>query len=699
MKLTRFKVTNFRSVDDSGWIEVDAVTALIGVNESGKTNLLLPLWKLNPARDGEIQQTSDFPKTMFGQIRADPGEYPFIMAEFAADDAAKRIARIAGIAPEAAQVVQVTRLFDGNYQVCFPEYTRETTAPTQWVREKLNVTAQKVEEGSALKQEESLQRSLVSDISRAADELPEKETMSSAQLETLRDRVVEMLPETPAKTSVIVPMAQQFVEVLNERIRQLSAPAPGDVDEVFDAVISEMPKFVYYSNYGNLDSEIYLPHVVENLERDDLGAKEAAKARTLRVLFSFVRLPAEEILELGREFRGPGDPDREPTDEEIEEINEAKRTRSILLQSAGVTLTTKFREWWKQGDYRFRFEADGNHFRIWVSDDRRPTEVELESRSTGLQWFLSFYLVFLVESLGEHKNAVLLLDEPGLSLHPLAQRDLSAFFESLSSTNPILYTAHSPFLVDADRLERARKVYIADDGTTKATPDLRYSNDSTGQAGAAYAVHSALNLSVAESLLLGCQPVIVEGPSDQLYLTTIKSLLLSGGKITPGRELVFPPSGGTKTARIVASILTGRDENLPVILLDADTAGKKMAKEIKSSLYAEQPERVLSVGEFVGYDNAEIEDLFPFDLLADEMDRMEREPEKRLADVIRKDEPFVGQVKEWATSQGVKLSQGWKVKLARRVKERALTKGIGWFKDDVVDRWVQLFDAFVEKAA
>ena len=44
MKLTKFKVTNFRSVDDSGWIEADAVTALIGVNESGKTNLLLPLW-------------------------------------------------------------------------------------------------------------------------------------------------------------------------------------------------------------------------------------------------------------------------------------------------------------------------------------------------------------------------------------------------------------------------------------------------------------------------------------------------------------------------------------------------------------------------------------------------------------------------------------------------------------------------------
>ena len=49
MKLKKYQVTEFRSVDDSGWIETDDVTALIGTNESGKTNTLLPLWKLNPA--------------------------------------------------------------------------------------------------------------------------------------------------------------------------------------------------------------------------------------------------------------------------------------------------------------------------------------------------------------------------------------------------------------------------------------------------------------------------------------------------------------------------------------------------------------------------------------------------------------------------------------------------------------------------
>ena len=694
MKLNRFRVTNFRSVDDSGWIEVDPVTALIGINESGKTNLLLPLWKLNPARDGEIQPTSDFPKAHFGQIRADPDSHPFITAEFTIHNEAEVLAQAAGIAMEDVRVVQVTRYFDGHYQIRFPEHTPETTVATKRVVGQLDSTATKIEKADALKQESSLKSSLVEGLAWARDTLPNQEEMSSPQLETLRDGVADLLPDNPAKTSVIVPMVQQLVDSLGEESRQLSAPDPGEVEEVRQTVISAMPEFVYYSNYGNLDSEIYLPHVVENLEREDLGPKEAGKARTLRVLFSFVQLQAEEILELGRDFQDSNDPTREPTDEELEELNEAKRTRSILLQSAGTKLTTKFRDWWKQGDYRFRFEADGNHFRIWVADDRRPTEVELESRSTGLQWFLSFYLVFLVESSGQHRRAVLLLDEPGLSLHPIAQRDLSAFFESLSATNPIIYTTHSPFLVDADRLERARKVYIANDGTTKATPDLRYSDDSSPQTGAAYAVHSALGLSVAESLLVGCQPVIVEGPSDQLYLTAIKSLLVSGGRITPGRELVFPPAGGTRAARIVASILTGKDETLPVMLLDADAAGRQMKKAITSNLYADNPELVLLVGDFVDYADAEIEDLLPFGLLADEMDRIEREPEVRLGDVMREGEPFVGQVKAWASDHGIELTPDWKVKLAKRVKERALTQGVVEFDDCVVKRWVRLFTAF-----
>src|SRR5439155_9934801 len=85
---------------------------------------------------------------------------------------------------------------------------------------------------------------------------------------------------------------------------------------------------------------------------------------------------------------------------------------------------------------------------------------------------------------------------------------------------------------------------------------LRAGVDSTAQKGSAYAVHAALGLSVAESLLLGCEPVVVEGPSDQHYLTAIKNLLIAAGRLKLGRELVFPPAGGAKGVKAVASILS-----------------------------------------------------------------------------------------------------------------------------------------------
>lgn len=61
MTLKRFRVTNFRSIMDSGWIDCDDVTSLVGINEAGKSNVILALWKLRPVRDGEIDPLHDMP--------------------------------------------------------------------------------------------------------------------------------------------------------------------------------------------------------------------------------------------------------------------------------------------------------------------------------------------------------------------------------------------------------------------------------------------------------------------------------------------------------------------------------------------------------------------------------------------------------------------------------------------------------------
>jgi hypothetical protein len=688
MRLIKFMVQHFRSVTDSGWIDAEQVSALIGVNESGKTNLLLPLWKLNPAREGEIKPTSDFPKANYAAVREKPGDFWFIHAQFSTDELAVSLSKLTGLDRSLLDVVYVAKNFAGNIWVNFPKFQKVTSIPTSELQQQLDLAASEISAMTQLAKEGTLKETMLEAIagvrSRAAEESNDMSVIV-AIVETLKKQI----PDTPASTSSIVPRFMLLLETLDGMQERLKAPLPAEATGVRDLILKNLPKFVFYSNYGNLDSEIYLPHVVENLKREDLGAREAAKARTLRVLFSFVRLKPEEILELGKDF--PQAANRSPTPEEIAAIATKKRERTILLNSAGTDLTKNFRNWWKQGDYTFEFQADGDHFRIWVSDARRPEKVELEDRSSGLQWFLSFYLIFLVESRGDHRNAILLLDEPGLSLHPLAQRDLSAFFENLAKTNQIIYTTHSPFLVDADMLDRVRKVYVSEDGSTKASSDLRAGFEDPRKSGATYAIYSALNMNVAESMLYGCNPVVVEGPSDQHYLATIKIILIGNKRISPKREIVFPPSHGANDAKVVASILSGKDEILPVMLLDGDPAGKKMARDLQNGLYQSAKDKILLTDRYAGFENSEIEDLFPTAFLAGVVDRWGRRAETPFADVVRSGKPIVPQIETWAKSQQIELYDGWKVDIAREAKRRALVPSFS-FDPGTIENWGKMFD-------
>ena len=692
MKLVRFKVSDFRSVIDSDWIDVERVTALIGVNESGKTNLLLPLWKLNPAREGEIRPTSDYPKGYFGAVREQPANYDFIVAEFEVPPSkVEELVALSGATADQLSVVRVGRNYADKTFVQFPNYTAVREIDASKLAEFVDNARTEINAASPLTKEAGVRPSLTAAIDTVSKLIATKPSHDVNAVKAMIATLSGAIPETVAPTSTIVPRMRSLVEQLQSVEHELGKPEPHQAEGVHDAVWNSIPRFVYFSNYGNLDSEIYLPHVVEDLKREDLGAKGAAKARTLRVLFKFVRLEPEEILELGRDFR---DPSRKPNEEEIHAIADKKRERTILLNSAGTELTKKFRNWWKQGDYTFEFQADGDHFRIWVSDARRPEKVELEDRSTGLQWFLSFYLIFLVESEADHQNAILLLDEPGLSLHPLAQRDLSAFFENLAGTNQLIYTTHSPFLVDADMLDRVRKVFVSADGSTKASADLRRGADDPRKSGATYAIYSALNMNVAESILYGCQPIIVEGPSDQHYLTTIKTILIAKSKITPQRELVFPPCHGASNAKAVASILSSTSEKMPTVLLDGDEAGKKMTLDLKNGLYQSCKDRIFVADKYAGFPSAEIEDLFPFDFMVDVIDRWERKADTPFSDVAKSGSPIVPQIQAWAKSQSISLEDGWKVELSREVKKRALANP--GKLDGALDGWKQMFSDLME---
>ena len=114
MRLSRFLVTNFRSVMDSGWIECNDVTTLVGINEAGKSNLLLALWKLNPARGGNINALEDMPASKYAEWRDQPDEVQFIEAEFDLDEnEIAEVIRISGCDGIEASKVSVSRRYNG----------------------------------------------------------------------------------------------------------------------------------------------------------------------------------------------------------------------------------------------------------------------------------------------------------------------------------------------------------------------------------------------------------------------------------------------------------------------------------------------------------------------------------------------------------------------------------------------------------
>lgn len=698
MNLQRFRVQNFRSVGDSGWIESDSVTTLVGVNEAGKSNLLLALWKMNPASDGKINKLEDIPRSKYAQWRDIEDAPTFITCEFEITDVdlLEKLSEITGCDTDSLKITKVTRNFNGGRTVGFPNFKKKNLFESSVINK---IIINTLADLPNLKEIGKFEQGLISRLQVILNNIQDS-YLNDEQIST--EKISEIIKELKIdikfpKSSQIKPLLEEVIEELNMYLKESQLPNPSSIQEARELVVTNMPKFVYYSNYGNLDSEIYLPHVIQNMQRDDLSSSMEAKVRTLKVLFEFVNLDPQEILELGAELKLDPQGREIPLSEiEVQEFAKKKEERDVLLQSAGLELTKQFKQWWKQGDYKFRFQADGKHFKIWVSDEKRPEEITLEGRSTGLQWFLSFYLIFLVESKDTHENAILLLDEAGVSLHPLAQRDLVHFFENLATKNQIIHTTHSPFLVDTGNVDRVKVVYIDEVGCTVASNDLRAAETPSNKNTSVYAVHAALGLSISDVLLQGCKTVIVEGPSDQYYLNGMKNYLINKGLFTPKEELIFLPSGGVKGIRALSSLLSGKDEKLPVVLIDSDKSGKGMKDSLLKDLYKDVPESIIEIEDILNLEQAEVEDLIPYELMNRFITKLSRGTDEYFDDTYDKCKALLPQLELFFKSNNIDLIKGWKVDLAKDVKKNLLSSnGAKHINTEVEKRWTQLFERFL----
>ncbi len=706
-KLERYKVYNFRSIEESDWIEIANNSCLVGTNEAGKTNLLIALWKLNPANKEPIVPLDDFPRHLYSNYKAENhSEDIFISADFILDDEIQEeFSSVLKCDIEQIKTVLVSRRYNGNYDITFPYSKIESFSPTRIIFLIDEFKTELDNNENYLKESEEL-KIIISNYFNELKKGLKNESVLKLDIEELISKTDILIEKHFGKKKNLPELFKlKFINRLQFFINAFEGKTIVPTQEIRSKVLKVIPKFVYYSDYGNLDSEIFLPRVIEDFERDDLSESARAKARTLDVLFKYVKLSPKEIFELGNDQKvivktlnyndaEISSVEQKLTDEEIRQWADKKRERGILLRSAATQLTQSFRKWWLQGNYVFDFEADGNHFRINVSDALRPEPIELEARSRGLQWFFSFFLVFLVETKEGHSNTVLLLDEPGLSLHPIAQYDLAKFFKKLSEDNQLIYTSHSPFLVDMDNLANVKAVYVdSETGRTKVSSNLR-SNDTDAEK-SIYPIHAALGLTVSDTLLLGCLPVLVEGVSDQIYLSLIKRYLIGKGKLQYSKEIVFIPTGGVKGMGPVSKLVSSRDDKLPFVLLDSDKTGKAYFKQLSDGRYRDEKNKLIEVAQFLKEGEYEIEDLIPAKSIIQLIDRMYR-AEQYFDDFYEKEIPIVNQIEAWATKNNLILKDGWKVELARGLQNR-FDKEFETVDESIESSWSELFNKFLEE--
>jgi hypothetical protein len=176
-----------------------------------------------------------------------------------------------------------------------------------------------------------------------------------------------------------------------------------------------------------------------------------------------------------------------------------------------------------------------------------------------------------------------------------------------------------------------------------------------------------------------------------MYLATIKNVLIARGLLRPKREYMFPPAGGVKGVRAIVSILTGKDETLPYVILDSDTAGKTLAKHLATDLYAGYAERLLMMKDYVGFDDAETEDFIPQTVLSGIVTRFLRAAAEDFSDVVVDGKPIVPQIEAFANKHGIALVLGWKVELAKMFVSKML-KSPEVIETATAEKWKALFD-------
>lgn len=567
MKLKEYTVREFRSIWDSGPVKVDdQTTCLVGKNEAGKTTLLTALYRTNPIvpADAAFDETYDYPKRevedyRFGVENGNRAEAVIVecLYELDADD-----------------IEAVTSVFG-------PKVLKGKTFKRETCYGKSNSKF-------VFSSDDAVARKHLADNPALPDEL--KDTLNGAG---------DWDAFAAALDTAEVTEAVKALKALVAKVRE-----KGLASYIFNSLIwPRAPKFLYFDEYYQMEGQANL---------DALIAREDAKQLVdsdypLIGLINLARLDHRKLVQ-------------------------TKNTTELKnkLEGAGNHLTNRIVKYWSQNRHiQMRFDVrdakpeDPEGMRqginVWgeVYDTVHWAHTPLRTRSRGFVWFFSF-LAWYEDIKRQKQNVILLLDEPGLSLHGRAQADLLKYFEAELSAHQLIYTTHSPFMIDPKKFERVRIVQDLgidakeplpkdQDGTKVLTNVFDATDDSL------FPLQGALGYEIQQTLFIGPNSLVVEGPADMLYLRSVSAEMEREGREGLSENWVITPVGGSgKVPAFVALLAPQKGMNVAT-LLDIQNSDRALVEDLyKKKLLKKK--QVATYAEFAGKNEADVEDMFERDI-------------------------------------------------------------------------------------
>lgn len=287
-----------------------------------------------------------------------------------------------------------------------------------------------------------------------------------------------------------------------------------------------------------------------------------------------------------------------------------------------------FPGWWVQ-DQNFRLRVSPREFDlVFTIRDRTETEYSFSERSSGLKYFLSYYVQYRAHKPVEGRAEILLMDEPDAYLSSQAQQDLLKIFDAFATPEPgrkpvqVVYVTHSPFLIDKNHSERIRVLEkgVADEGTRVVKDAARNHYEP---------LRSAFGAFVGETTFIGNSNLMVEGLADQVLLAGAATHLRSKGvsrlETLDLNRITVVPAGSASQIPYLVYLARGRDVEKPpvIVLLDSDSSGKEARAKLLKGPYKKKvlkEEHILQIGDlarsttFAPEKLVEIEDLIPIKL-------------------------------------------------------------------------------------